>query len=71
MKGYKVKKLDYNQLKKVMQECLEEVGVKKWLNKESVIFRLKAKYGDIFDKEESYKIYDEIYGKFMEEHNCK
>jgi len=55
-----------NELRKVMHDCFKEVGLKEWLNKESVIFRLKSKYGDIFNKDDARQIYDEIYTKFLE-----
>jgi len=64
-----MEKLDYEQLKKIMLDCFDQVGHRQWLNKEGVVFRLKADYGDMFDKQEAYKIYDEIYGKYMED-NC-
>ena len=47
-------------LKHILQEYKFDIPGYKWEEKESVLFELKAKFGDLFDREEAEKIYDEM-----------
>ncbi len=45
-------------MKHILQECKFDVPLYAWKEKEKILFRLKSKYGDAFDKETAGKIYD-------------
>ncbi len=47
-------------LKHILIEYKLDVGKYEWGNKEKVLFHLKSKYGDAFNKERASKLYDKI-----------
>jgi len=53
-------KLDDHSLEEILRQIRKDIGKAAWQSKSSVLFSLRAKYGDIIDKEVVSKIYDKI-----------
>jgi len=48
-------------LQNIMEDNFKKFGWNTWKNKSSILFALKAKYGDSFDVKIAEPIYDDIY----------
>jgi len=53
-------KFDRKTLEEILKKTRKDIGWVAWKSKTSVIFSLRAKYGDSIDKDEAVKIYDQM-----------
>ncbi len=59
-------KMDKTTIKHILVEYQLDIPRYAWKEKEKVIFRLKAKYGDSFNTKMASEIYDEIVNTHVE-----
>jgi hypothetical protein len=53
-------KIEEQELLRIMQVLKAQMGKMAWKSKDSVLFSLKAKYGESFNMEVAKKIYDQL-----------
>jgi hypothetical protein len=53
--------MTFEKMVEIMEDNFKKFGWNTWKNKESIIFNMRAKYGDSFDKDMASIIYDTIY----------